>query len=145
MMLATPAAAERELLLAADEVKMSILGIDVDSIRMVDGKPRAWTFVILADNSELKTKPFYSQSLTEFDCKLQRSQVLTTKMFGEGGEKVMDFPPDPWIYPAPSTPQFWAMEYGCGKAVPADQVTGVSLPVMFANYLKALRAAHKIP
>lgn len=130
MIMATPAMAERNAIVSVDAVRAFIIGVDMDSILTIDGKQRAWTFVFFSEDTN--NKPVYTQALMEFDCKLERSQTLDIKLFGEGGVKIGNLDPTPWTYPAPNTAEFRTMDYVYGKPVPAANVTTDTLPSMFA-------------
>jgi hypothetical protein len=142
MSVATPVAAERYKLLAESAARGTAVAIDLDSITLVNGKPRAWVMVIIMDSKGVgpKATPIYSQSLYEFDCKQKRSQTLARKIYGEGNVKLGDIPPEPWTYPTPHTPDYQMLEYGCGKVADDKDVIAEPAYRVFKMYVDAMRS-----
>lgn len=137
---ATPAAAERYLWVSSNQTTGFLTTIDVDSIRLVDGHPRAWVTVMLAnEETSPNHQPVYITSLTEFDCKLERSQILASRVFRENGVMLKNLEPEGWRYDMPETVSYETLKYGCGKAPDDDQITQGPLSDIFKTYLGEYR------
>ncbi len=105
----TPAYADRYAVVSTENV----IAINLDTIRVVDGMTRAWTVAVLP----VQGKKVYFSTLDEYDCKSERSRVLSNKMYAITGEFIVDIPPTEWSFPAPETGAGEVLQYGCGKKV----------------------------
>ena len=135
MMVATPAAAERQMIVSLDVPKGTAVSIDLDTIRTVDGLPRAWgTTIMMADDI-----PTFSATLFEFDCKGERSRVLSNTVFNMDGTSRFVLDAQPWSYVIPNTPAYKLMYYGCGGAKKDDDVIYTGTGQSFARHFLKFR------
>ncbi len=143
-MAATPAAAERYALVSIDDPNGKASSIDMDSIRTVNGNPRAWVLLMMGKEATAPNHvPGYVLSLTEFDCKQQRIQVLSSKVFRESGAMLHDLGPTPWSYAVPRTVNFDTLEYGCGKVADEKDIVHLPANTLFKMYRVELEKMSK--
>ncbi len=120
---ATPAIASRYQIVGADESEGTVIAIDLDTIRPLNGYNRAWVLSTLVMDGGKHT---WANALYEFDCKQERHHVLASTLYDMQGKSIEDMGPMPWAYSIPNTGGFNAMEYACGtKTVAAGE--GINL------------------
>lgn len=140
ILVTTPAAAERYLWVSSNETAGFLTAIDLDSVRVVDGHPRAWVVLMLANAATAPAHvPVYIMSLEEFDCKQERSQILASRVFREGGVVVRSLDPEGWQYVVPDTVSYDTLKYGCGKEPHSEQIMEAPVSDIFKIYLDAFR------
>ncbi|PTW45581.1 hypothetical protein C8J25_107266 [Sphingomonas faeni] len=141
MLTAAPANSERFVIVAA-EAQDSMVAIDLDTIRDVAGYRRAWLTTVVMDSAYLK--PIFAQTLYQFDCKAERSQMLSGKMFGDDQKFIDDVTGNSsWEFPAPSTSAYLALSYACGKAAKEDEVLNISAYQMFKAFVGTRTTARR--
>ena len=139
MTVATPAAAERQMIVSMDLTNGNAIAIDLDTIRVVNGLSRAWTTTALSSDGI----PTFSATLLEFDCKGERSRILSNNVFNMDGSSRFVLDPSPWAYPVPNTPTFKMMYYGCGGIKKTDDVIYTGSGQMFARHFFRFREESK--
>lgn len=127
MLIATPASADRFAVVSTDPKAGTMVAIDLDTIRVVDGYTRAWTLATLM----VSGKQTYAHTLQEYDCKQERSRVITNVIYHIDGSPFGKIDPETWAYPAPDTPGAEVLLYGCGKKTATDDriIQGKALEV----------------
>lgn len=147
ILLATPASANRFMMLSIDEKDRGFVAIDLDSIRPLAGRQRAWVMTGITQGGP-DNKPVYLQSLTEYDCSQERSRTLQISIYDATTRSVIgELPPQGWSFVPPSTAAAAGMEYACGKTVDEESVLDLTASELFngiAGLSKEDRAAARL-
>jgi hypothetical protein len=138
MMVATPAAAERFAVIDFNMTHRSMVALNLDTLRQVNGKWRGWEMI--ATNVNPKDEPIYVQSLYEFDCNEESYRVLTTRVYDANDNMKQTLDGFPSKYPAPNTPGYVAVQYACGKKVADPEMIVNDTPAgLFRIFQNGLR------
>lgn len=136
-LLAASASAERFAPVKADTVKGEMVAFDLDTIRQVNGNTRAWVLSVKAET--IIKKPVHALTLHEFDCKEQRSRILTRKMYDETSLFLGETATEDWTYPAPDSAEYVVLGYGCGKKVADEDIISTSVAELVKSFMTVYR------
>lgn len=123
MMLATPAYANRYVIIVANPDAGAMVSIDLDSIKPYAAYQRAWDLTVIYNPP---AKPVIMQALNEYDCKGDRSRTLTTRVYDYQSNFLREAGAEDWSYVAPETGESRALKLACGRQPDADEV--ITLP-----------------
>lgn len=133
---AAPATADRFVPVAMNEAQGSLLAINLDTIRDVDGDKHAWLMTVIAKTEK---GPVYSLELERFDCKEQRARSLTSKFYNPKQEELFANPAQDWTYPVPGTGLHTALLYACGKKASDEEIGNYTVLQFFERFVALMR------